>query len=104
QRCTASSRLVVNQAVYSEFRSKLVERAKALRLGDGLDASTDVGPVINEAQLRRIHEYTGIGRAEGAKLLCGGENERSGDCNEGWLYCRKGVGAVDPEVRIAEQE
>jgi acyl-CoA reductase-like NAD-dependent aldehyde dehydrogenase len=104
QRCTASSRLIVHQAVYSKFTSKLVDRAKALRLGDGLDASTDVGPVINEVQLRRIHEYTGIGLAEGAKLLCGGEIDRSGDCSEGWFYSPTVFADVDPKMRIAQEE
>src|SRR5207237_633792 len=64
QRCTASSRLVVHKKVYREFTDRLVERAKSLRVGDGLADGSDVGPVINETQLRRIHEYTEVGKAE----------------------------------------
>ncbi len=58
QRCTASSRLIVERGALDGFTSRLVERASALRLGDGLDAKVDVGPVINETQLKRIHSYT----------------------------------------------
>ncbi len=72
QRCTAASRVIVHEAVYDEFASKLVARADALRLGDGLDAATDVGPVINASQLAKISSYIDIGRDEGATLACGG--------------------------------
>ena len=54
QRCTASSRLVVHKKVYKKFCAKLVERAKALRVGNGLDPKTDVGPVINEDAMQKI--------------------------------------------------
>ena len=72
QRCTATSRLIVHRAVRREFTDRFVERAQQLRLGDGLLQTTDVGPLINEAQLRRVHSYTEIARQEGAKILTGG--------------------------------
>ena len=65
QRCTASSRFIVERGALDTFTSRLVERASALRLGDGLDPKVDVGPVINETQLTRIHSYTDIGRGRG---------------------------------------
>lgn len=104
QRCTASSRLVVHRAVYGDFTARLVERAKSLRLGDGQDESTQVGPVINETQLRRIHDYTEIGKAEGAALLCGGELARGDGLDDGWFYRPTVFGAVDPRMRIAQEE
>ena len=101
QRCTASSRLVVHKSVYREFTDKLVERARNLRLGEGLDESVDVGPVINETQLQRIHEYTEIGVSEGATLRCGGETAVS---SKGWFYRPTVFADVRPEMRIAQEE
>src|SRR5947199_7934341 len=73
QRCTASSRLVVHKKVYKKFVDKLVEQTKALRVGDGADAKTDVGPVINAAAAHKIMGYIEIGqREDAATLACGG--------------------------------
>lgn len=104
QRCTASSRIVVHKAVYAEFSRRLAERAKLLRLGDGLADSTDVGPVINETQLHRIHDYTEIGKGGGATLLCGGEMAGAGDLAEGWFYTPTVFTDVDANMRIAQEE
>src|SRR5262249_62094048 len=57
QRCTAASRVVVHQAVYRDLADKLTGRVRTLRLGDGLDEGTDVGPVVSDSQLDRIHSY-----------------------------------------------
>jgi acyl-CoA reductase-like NAD-dependent aldehyde dehydrogenase len=104
QRCTASSRLVVHKSVYDEFTFRLVARTKSLNLGDGLAESTRVGPVINETQLRRIHEYTEIGGAEGATLHCGGEIARGNGLDDGWFYRPTVFGDVDPQMRVAQEE
>src|SRR6202451_3629498 len=72
QRCTAASRVAVHKKVYREFIEKFVERARSLRGGDGLDATTDMGPCINEQQLRTVMSYVGIGTEEGARLAAGG--------------------------------
>src|SRR6266704_1425851 len=73
QRCTASSRIVVQKAVYDEFVDKLIERAQALRVGSGLDEAIEMGPQINRSQVETSQKYVEIGQAEGAKLLCGGK-------------------------------
>ena len=62
QRCTASSRLVVHKKVYKKFCEKLVEKVKKLKVGNGLDAKTEVGPVINQAAMDKILSYIEIGR------------------------------------------
>ena len=72
QRCTAASRVIVHEAVKDEFTKKLMARTRALKLGDGLDPNTDVGPVINKSQLAKIDKYSRIGQDEGATLLTGG--------------------------------
>lgn len=104
QRCTAASRILVHKKVMREFAERLVTKAQALRLGDGLSPSTDVGPIINEAQLKRVHGYTRIGLKEGAKLLCGGEIYREGECKKGFFYTPTVFGDVSPKMRIAQEE
>ena len=104
QRCTASSRLIVENGALDRFTSRLVERASHLRLGDGLDENVEVGPVINETQLRRIHSYTEIGKNEGASLLLGGEVATEGALAKGWFYRPTVFGDVKPAMRIAQEE
>ena len=104
QRCTAASRILVHKKVMREFAERLVAKAQALRLGDGLSPNTDVGPIINEAQLKRVHGYTRIGLKEGAKLLCGGEIYREGECKKGFFYTPTVFGDVSPKMRIAQEE
>ena len=104
QRCTASSRLVVDRRVVGEVTEALVSRASQLRLGDGLDESVQIGPVINERQLRRIHDYTGIGVGEGARLLCGGEIAADGPLGDGWFYRPTVFGEVRSGMRIEQEE
>src|SRR5262249_23829189 len=73
QRCTASSRLLVQKGVYKEFVDKLAERVKALRVGNGLDPKVDMGPCVSEKQRETVAKYVQIGKDEGARLVTGGE-------------------------------
>jgi aldehyde dehydrogenase (NAD+) len=104
QRCTACSRVLVHHRVKSKLVSRLVERAKKLRLGDGLNPKTDVGPVVNAGQLARIHRYVNIGRREGAKLLCGGRIASDGDLKKGHFYEPTVFDNVKPKMVIAQEE
>lgn len=104
QRCTASSRLIVHRAVLDEFTSKLVARARAMKVGDGLDPSVDMGPVINRAALKKILEYVEIGKAEGAKLLCGGNQLTEGAYADGAFMEPTVFGDVTADMRIAQEE
>jgi aldehyde dehydrogenase (NAD+) len=82
----------------------LVERAKKLRLGNGLEAGVDVGPVINDGARKRIHEYVEIGKREGARLLIGGEPAAEGELAHGAFYRPTVFGDVTPKMRIAQEE
>jgi aldehyde dehydrogenase (NAD+) len=104
QRCTAASRLIVHRAVLREFTARLVERAQQLRLGDGLQPTTDVGPLINAAQLQRVHSYTAIAKQEGAKVLTGGHIYTAGDCAHGFFYAPTIFADVTTDMRIAQEE
>ena len=104
QRCTAASRVIVQDGVYDELARRLVERAEHMRLGPGWEPDTDVGPVINKAALEKIHSYTGIGRDEGARLLTGGEVATGNGLDRGFFYTPTVFGDVDPGMRIAQEE
>lgn len=104
QRCTAASRLLVHRAVVDELSERLVEGAYKLRLGNPLHDDTDVGPIVNEKQLKRVHGYIEIGTGEGAKLLAGGTIERDGDLAKGFFYRPTLFGDVRPDMRIAREE
>jgi acyl-CoA reductase-like NAD-dependent aldehyde dehydrogenase len=104
QRCTAASRVIVQDGVYDELQSKLVTAAERLRLGVGWEDDTDVGPVINKAALEKIHSYTEIGKDEGAKLLTGGEVATGNGLGDGSFYRPTIFGDVDPRMRIAQEE
>jgi acyl-CoA reductase-like NAD-dependent aldehyde dehydrogenase len=104
QRCTACSRLIIEDGVYNELLKELVKRTERLKLGNGLDESVDVGPVVNEAQLNKIHEYVQLGIKEGAKLMCGGERATEGPLKKGFFYKPTIFADVKPTMRIAQEE
>lgn len=104
QRCTATSRLIVQDGVYDEFIQMVIDRAAKLKLGDGLDESVDVGPVINEAAREKIDGYVKIGQEEGATLRLGGEIAGEGNLTNGWFYKPTVFTDVSPEMRIATEE
>ena len=104
QRCTAASRVAVHKKVYKEFLSRFVERAKSLRAGDGLDPTTDMGPCINEEQLKKVMEYVAIGKTEDAKLMTGGHRLTDGVYANGWFHEPTIFADCDPRMRIAQEE
>ena len=105
QRCTAASRVVVHKKVAKKFTDMLVEGAKSLRLGNGLNARTDVGPVINADAMSKILGYIEIGKNEDkAKLLCGGNRATKGDLKHGYFIEPTVFGDVKPEMRISQEE
>jgi alpha-ketoglutaric semialdehyde dehydrogenase len=104
QRCTAASRVIASGSVYDALQSRLVEQTEKLRLGDGLDEDTDVGPVVNPAALEKIHSYTKIGVDEGAKLVTGGEIATENGLDRGSFYRPTIFADVEPDMRIAQEE
>ncbi|MFN2392208.1 MAG: aldehyde dehydrogenase family protein [Pyrinomonadaceae bacterium] len=105
QRCTASSRLVVHKKVYKKFTEKLVERAKRLKVGNGLDEKTEVGPVINQAAMEKILSYIEIGQKEDkATLACGGNRLTKGEYKNGYFIEPTVFTDVAPKMRIGQEE
>ena len=105
QRCTASSRLIVHKKVYKKFVDKFVERVKTLRVGNGLDPKTDVGPVINEAAVEKIMSYIEIGQKEDkARLACGGNRLTKGEYSRGYFIEPTVFADVKPGMRVEQEE
>jgi aldehyde dehydrogenase (NAD+) len=104
QRCTAASRIVVQKRVYQKFIEKFKTAASHLKMGDGLQKGTDMGPVVNESQFNKILKYINIGKREGAKLLWGGKPYRKGNCSKGYFIEPTIFIEVTPEMRIAQEE
>src|SRR5437879_5885978 len=104
QRCTATSRIIVQKGVYREFVERYVARAKRLKVGNGLDESTEMGPAINEKQLQTDLSYVEIGKNEGAKMMCGGNRLDKGEYAYGWFMEPTVFTDVDPKMRIAREE
>jgi aldehyde dehydrogenase (NAD+) len=104
QRCTAASRVAVQKGVYREFVEKFVARVKALKVGDGLDPATHMGPCINEQQLQTVMKYVGVGRSEGAKLSAGGHRLETGAHARGWFHEPTVFTDCDPKMRICQEE
>ena len=104
QRCTAASRVIVQEAIYTTFLQMFTESAARLRLGSGLDSKTDVGPVISGAQMEKILHYIEIGKKEGARLLTGGKACRESVCVNGYFIEPTIFSDVEPQMRIAQEE
>jgi aldehyde dehydrogenase (NAD+) len=105
QRCTASSRMIVHEDVIKEFADKLVMRAKALKVGNGLDESVEMGPAVNESQMKTVMNYIDIGKnKDGAKLLCGGERLTDGEYAKGFFTQPTVFSEVTPDMTIFQEE
>jgi acyl-CoA reductase-like NAD-dependent aldehyde dehydrogenase len=104
QRCTATSRIILQKGIYNDFTHRLVERARRLKIGNGLDEAVDMGPAVNESQLKTDLSYVEIGKNEGARLLCGGNRLDSGNYKYGWFMEPTVFGDVDAKMRIAQEE
>lgn len=102
QRCTACSRVIVDKKVLKKFTDLLLQKVRTLRCGDGLDPNTDVGPLINEQQRQKVHQYCTIGREEGARLLIGGGYPK--ELKNGSFFEPTVFGDVKPKMRIAQEE
>ncbi len=104
QRCTACSRLIVEAGIHDALVERVVARAASLRLGNGLEPATEVGPVINRKQLERIEGYVKIGSGEGARPAAGGAIATEGALARGFFFQPTVFTQVRPDMRIAQEE
>ncbi len=104
QKCTATSRVIVEDAIYDKFVEAIVERTKKLKVGNGMEAGIDIGPVIDQGQLDTNLKYIEIGKKEGAVLKCGGNRLTGGAYDKGY-FCEPTVFAdVTESMTIAQEE
>ena len=104
QRCTATSRLIVHRDVVKAMTDALVARAEKIKIGDGLDESVDMGPLINQPARGKVLRYIDIGRQEGARLRIGGGVHDAGACAKGHFFQPTIFDQVKPSMRIAQEE
>ncbi|MER8756481.1 aldehyde dehydrogenase family protein [Mesorhizobium sp. M0976] len=104
QICIAGSRLFVERAVHDEFIERLAAYAKGLRVGDGIDPATEIGPLVSEKQLQRVTGYLEAGTAEGAKLVTGGERLTEGALAAGNFVAPTVFAGVSDDMKIAREE
>ncbi len=103
QVCSAGSRLILERSIHDRFVDRLVERAKKIRVGDGFDPKSEMGPIVSPVHLKRIEEYIASGREEGAKLLCGG-NRLGGELAHGNFIAPTIFDDTTPSMRIVREE
>ncbi|GAC1456192.1 MAG: aldehyde dehydrogenase family protein [Candidatus Limnocylindrales bacterium] len=104
QRCTAASRVITHRGVSNEVIDKLVSRAKKLKMGHGLDAGTDLGPVISADAQQKIHSYIPIAEKEGATVAAGGRIPTDGALGKGFFHEPTVLVDVKPNMRVAQEE
>lgn len=104
QICSAGTRLFVERRVYDEFTDRVASFGKTLRVGDGRDLETQVGPLVSAEQLDRVTGYLAAGRQEGARPLSGGERLTEGPLAKGFFVAPTVFADVRDEMRIAREE
>jgi aldehyde dehydrogenase (NAD+) len=104
QRCTATSRLIVHRDVAQRLTERIIARAESLKVGNGLHADTEMGPLVNGDQLERVLGYIEVGKAEGATLRCGGGRLIGGDYDQGYFVQPTVFTGVTRTMRIAREE
>ena len=104
QRCTATSRVIVHERVHDELVKLVVQRAQALKLGDGLNENVEMGPLVNAKQLERVSSYMKVGADEGAKVEVGGARASGAGLDKGFFFQPTVFTNVQPSMRVAQEE
>src|SRR5213594_916852 len=104
QRCTATSRLILHEKIHDRFLTMVCDRAGKLRLGPGLEDTTDVGPLIHEEARQKVDAYVGIAKAEGASVVLGGHTPGDKRLECGWFYEPTVFAGVKPGMRVEQEE
>ena len=105
QICLCGSRLLVERSIYDTFRDELVARARAMVVGDPVDAATQVGPVVSKAHFDKVMACIALAREEGGRVLCGGEAPaQEGRCADGWFIAPTVIEGLGPACRTNTEE
>jgi aldehyde dehydrogenase (NAD+) len=104
QKCTATSRVIVQRDVLEGFRDRLAAKAASLKVGDGMKADTYMGPLVSAEAEKTVLDYIEVGKREGARLLTGGAKLKGGEYDQGYFVQPTVFDGVRPEMRIAQEE
>ena len=104
QICSAGTRMFVEQKIYDEFTDRVAAFGKNLRVGNGLDPETQIGPLVSEQQLERVTSYLSLGKQEGARAMAGGERLTDGPLAKGYFVPPTVFADVRDDMRIAQEE
>jgi aldehyde dehydrogenase (NAD+) len=104
QKCTATSRAIVEESIYDQFVAAVAERTKKLKVGNGMEAGIDIGPAVDKGQLETNLKYIEIGKAEGARLVCGGNQLTGGAYDKGYFVEPTLFADVTENMRLAQEE
>jgi aldehyde dehydrogenase (NAD+) len=104
QRCTATSRLLIQDGVHDQLLGRLVDRTRELKLGDGRRAGTDVGPLINQNAVEKVERYIDVGQEEGADLICGGARPSGKGLDNGYFFQPTIFARVRAGMRLEQEE
>ena len=105
QICLCGSRILVERDIYADFREAFVARASALRVGDPMDASSDLGAVVSQAHFDKVMGHIAIARSEGGRILAGGDRMRvGGRCADGWFIAPTVIEGLGPDCRTNQEE
>ena len=104
QKCTATSRVIVHKDIKKALIEKILERTAAIKIGDGLDPNSYMGPLVDQRQIETVSSYVELGQAEGSRLLMGGDKLTGGDYAKGFFMSPAVFDDVEPSMRIAREE
>jgi acyl-CoA reductase-like NAD-dependent aldehyde dehydrogenase len=104
QKCTATSRVIVEEPILKAFTDALVERVKKMKVGNGLESGIDMGPSVDESQLKTVLDYVDIGKKEGARVAIGGQRLSEGALAHGFFSSPAVLTDVTPKMRVAQEE
>ncbi|WP_208591240.1 alpha-ketoglutaric semialdehyde dehydrogenase GucD [Gracilibacillus suaedae] len=104
QKCTCSSRVIVQSSIYEQFKQRLIEKAQVITVGDGMDASTWMGPCASEGQFNTVKHYIAKGQEEGATLVLGGNQLTEGSLKDGYYIEPTIFDGVTTDMTIAQEE
>lgn len=104
QKCTATSRVIVEEGIYDELKNRIVDEVKGIKVGNGLEEDTWMGPCASASQMETVLDYISIGKKEGANLLIGGERLVEGELEKGYYVSPTVFENVTSDMRIASEE
>ncbi len=104
QKCTATSRAIIEEAIFEDFVKLLVEKTRKLRVGNGMEKGIDIGPCVDEGQMNTVLRYIDVGKKEGGKILCGGKRLAGAGYDKGYFVEPTIFSGITPEMTIAQEE